>query len=162
MPRSTVSKRIRYNILYLQSNDMERLKPVLIPSIGPDTIEFLETIICSGKCQNVLRKALHSFVLYERNRTVLLQNYSTKHAPEHKEPHHCIFWYRRERIELLQLLSKGANKIASAYMVNQRNLEQFSLSQITPQPVVHRRQFYKFRTKWSSSIWPGALFVPEQ
>ena len=71
MPRSTVSKRIRYNILYLQSNDMERLKPVLIPSIGPDTIEFLETIICSGKCQKVLSKALHSFILYERNITVL-------------------------------------------------------------------------------------------
>ena len=146
MPRSTVSKRIRYTILYLQSNDMERLKPVLIPSIGQDTIEFLETIICSGKCQKLLSKALHSFVLYERNRTVLLQN-----EPElptvnmHRNiqngtialfdiggnVQNCFICCQRERIRLLRftLLIK---RIRSNSLCHQLH---------------HMRQFYKFRTK---------------
>ena len=53
MPRSSVSKRIRYNILYLQSEDMKRLEPLFMPSAGADATEFSETIICSGKCQKL-------------------------------------------------------------------------------------------------------------
>ena len=59
MPRNSVSKRIRYNILYLQSQDMERLKSIVMPSTGEGT-EFSETIICSGECQTICSSILFS------------------------------------------------------------------------------------------------------
>lgn len=52
MPRNSVSKRIRYNILNLQSQDMERLESIVMPSTAEGT-EFSETIICSGECQTI-------------------------------------------------------------------------------------------------------------
>ena len=56
MPRSSVSKRIRYNILYLQSEDMKRMKHMFMPSTGEHATEFSETIICSGECQRFIFK----------------------------------------------------------------------------------------------------------
>ena len=53
MPRNSVSKRIRYNILYLQAQDMERLESIVMPSTVEGTSEFSETIICSGECQAI-------------------------------------------------------------------------------------------------------------
>ena len=64
LPRSSVSKRIRYNILYLQSQDMERLKHIFMPSTGSERTEFSETIICSGECQTVNVQKYIEYIIF--------------------------------------------------------------------------------------------------